>query len=232
MSRLQRAHVSPARRPPLTYACRLARPGAAGRSARPPSPGCRSGWPACLLLLIHQATGSFAAAGAASGAFSAGTLTAPVKARLMDRRGQRVTLPLLGLGAAAALLVMALLGRAGRRIRRRTSPPAPSRRADAAGRGGDARPLGAHRRRRHEPGARLQPGRRHRGDPVHGLPAAGRAGGDRGLPGAGAAGHGGAAGNRVPAVGGGGPRWARLEPRRPASRARWPCRASASCSRS
>ena len=114
MSRPQQALVSPARRPPLTYAGLLARPGA--RRAFGAAAVARLSFGMAglsLLLLIHQATGSFAAAGAASGAFSAGTLTAPVKARLMDRRGQRVTLPLLGLGAAAALLVMALLGRAG-----------------------------------------------------------------------------------------------------------------------
>jgi hypothetical protein len=113
MSRLDQALVSPAR-PSLTYAGLLARPGA--RRAFGAAAVARLSFGMAglsLLLLIHQATGSFAAAGAASGAFSAGTLTAPVKARLMDRRGQRVTLPLLGLGAAAALLTMALLGQAG-----------------------------------------------------------------------------------------------------------------------
>jgi predicted MFS family arabinose efflux permease len=66
-----------------------------------------------LLLAVHQATGSFAAAGAASGAYAAGTLTAPAKARLMDRRGRRVIMPVLGSCAAAALLAMALLTWAG-----------------------------------------------------------------------------------------------------------------------
>jgi hypothetical protein len=114
MSRPPQALISPARRPALTYAGLLARPGA--RRAFGAAAVARLSFGMAglsLLLLIHQATGSYAAAGAASGAFSAGTLTAPVKARLMDRRGQRVTLPLLGLGAAAALLVMALLGQAG-----------------------------------------------------------------------------------------------------------------------
>ena len=133
-----------------------------------------------LLLLIHQATGSLAAAGTAGGVFSAGTLTAPVKARLIDRLGQRVMLPLLGLGAAAAMLAMALLDRAA--YRNPLPYPAVWRRrrgADAAGRGGDARPLVGDRRRRPEPGARLQPGRRDRGNALHGRPAADRAGGDR-----------------------------------------------------
>jgi hypothetical protein len=113
MSRPDQALVSAAR-PSLTYAGLLARPGA--RRAFGAAAVARLSFGMAglsLLLLIHQATGSFAAAGAASGAFSAGTLTAPVKARLMDRRGQRVTLPALGLGAAAALLAMSLLGQAG-----------------------------------------------------------------------------------------------------------------------
>ena len=115
MSRLEQAPV-PHARPSLTYAGLLALPGA--RRAFGAAAVARLSFGMAglsLLLLIHQATGSFAAAGAAGGAFSAGTLTAPVKARLLDRRGQRATLPLLGLGAAAALLAMALLGQAGDR---------------------------------------------------------------------------------------------------------------------
>jgi MFS family permease len=113
MSRLAQAPVSHAR-PPLSYGGLLARPGAGRAFAAAAVARLSFGMTGLsLLLLIHQATGSFAAAGAAGGAFSAGTLTAPIKARLMDRRGQRVTLPLLGLGAAAALLVMALLAQAG-----------------------------------------------------------------------------------------------------------------------
>ena len=113
MSRLEQAPVSPAH-PPLSYGGLLARPGARPAFAAAAVARLSFGMTGLsLLLLIHQATGSFAAAGAAGGAFSAGTLTAPIKARLMDRRGQRVTLPLLGLGAAAALLAMALLGQAG-----------------------------------------------------------------------------------------------------------------------
>ncbi len=112
MSRLEQAPVSHARHS-LTYTGLLTLPGA--RRAFGAAAVARLSFGMAglsLLLLIHQATGSFAAAGAAGGAFSAGTLTAPVKARLIDRRGQRVMLPLLGLGAAAAMLAMALLDRA------------------------------------------------------------------------------------------------------------------------
>jgi MFS family permease len=109
MSRLEQASVLPAQ-PALSYRSLLARPGArrafgAAAVARL-SIGMAS---LSLLLLVHSSTGSFAAAGAATGAFSAGTLTAPAKARLLDRRGQRVMLPVLGLGAAAAMLAVVLL---------------------------------------------------------------------------------------------------------------------------
>jgi predicted MFS family arabinose efflux permease len=115
MSRLEQARVPPAR-PSLTYAGLLAQPGA-GRAFGAAAVARLSFGMAglSLLLLVHQATGSFAAAGAAGGAFSAGTLTAPVKARLLDRCGQRVMLPLLGLGAAAAMLALTLLERTGGR---------------------------------------------------------------------------------------------------------------------
>ena len=115
MSRLEQAPVPHACHP-LTYGGLLALPGA--RRAFGAAAVARLSFGMAglsLLLLVHQATGSFAAAGAASGAFSAGTLTAPVKARLMDRRGQRAMLPVLGLGAAAAMLAMTLLDQAGRR---------------------------------------------------------------------------------------------------------------------
>ena len=112
MSRLEQAPVSHARHS-LTYAGLLTLPGA-GRAFGAAAVARLSFGMAglSLLLLIHQATGSFAAAGVAGGAFSAGTLTAPVKARLIDRRGQRVMLPLLGLAAAAAMVAMALLDQA------------------------------------------------------------------------------------------------------------------------
>jgi predicted MFS family arabinose efflux permease len=113
MSRLEEAPVPHAHRS-LTYGGLLARPGAGRAFAAAAVARLSFGMTGLsLLLLIHQATGSFAAAGAASGAFSAGTLTGPVKARLMDRRGQRVMLPVLGLGTAADMLAMALLAQAG-----------------------------------------------------------------------------------------------------------------------
>ena len=112
MSRLEEAPV-PHAHLSLTYRGLLARPGAGRAFAAAAVARLSFGMTSLsLLLLIHQATGSFAAAGAASGAFSAGTLTGPVKARLLDRRGQRVMLLVLGLGAAAAMLAMALLGQA------------------------------------------------------------------------------------------------------------------------
>jgi predicted MFS family arabinose efflux permease len=110
MSRPQQASASHA----LSYAGLLALPGA--RRAFGAAAVARLSFGMAglsLLLVIHQATGSFAAAGAASGAYAAGTLTAPVKARLMDRRGQRAVMPVLGAGAAAALLAMALLAGGG-----------------------------------------------------------------------------------------------------------------------
>jgi hypothetical protein len=112
MSRLEQAPVSHARHS-LTYAGLLTLPGAGRAFGAAAVARLSFGMAALsLLLLIHQATGSFAAAGVAGGAFSAGTMTAPVKARLLDRRGQRVMLPLLGLGAAGAMLAMALLDQA------------------------------------------------------------------------------------------------------------------------
>ncbi|HEY2263423.1 MAG TPA: MFS transporter [Streptosporangiaceae bacterium] len=115
MSRLQQAPV-PHARPSLTYRGLLALPGA--RRAFGAAAVARLSFGMAglsLLLLIHHATGSFAAAGAAAGAYSAGTLTAPFKSRLMDRRGQRAILPLLGLAAAAVLLAMTALALAGGR---------------------------------------------------------------------------------------------------------------------
>lgn len=55
-----------------------------------------------LLLVVHQATHSFAVAGTASGFYALGTLTGPAKSRLADRYGQRRILPVLGAGSAAA----------------------------------------------------------------------------------------------------------------------------------
>jgi hypothetical protein len=128
MARLEQAPVSHAS-PSLTYGGLLALPGA--RRAFGAAAVARLSFGMAglsLLLLVHQATGSFAAAGAASGAFSAGTLAAPAKARLMDRRGQPAMLPVLGLGAAAAMLAMTPCStRPAAGIRPRTSSCAPSR---------------------------------------------------------------------------------------------------------
>src|ERR1035441_3271721 len=59
-----------------------------------------------LLLVVHQATHSFAVAGTASGFYALGTLTGPAKSRLADRYGQRRILPVLGAGSAAALVAL------------------------------------------------------------------------------------------------------------------------------
>src|ERR1019366_10662915 len=68
-----------------------------------------------LLLVVPQATPSFAAAGTASGFSALGTRTGPAKSRLADRYGQRRILPVLGAGSAAALVAMAVLDRDGDR---------------------------------------------------------------------------------------------------------------------
>ena len=58
---------------------------------------------------MQDATGSFAAAGVAGGAFSAGVaLAAPLRGRLIDLRGARATLPLMALISAFALAAIAL----------------------------------------------------------------------------------------------------------------------------
>ncbi len=63
-----------------------------------------------LLLTVEEATDSFAVAGVAGGAFSAGVaLAAPLRGRLVDRRGSRATLPWMALVSGAALALVALL---------------------------------------------------------------------------------------------------------------------------
>jgi len=60
-----------------------------------------------LLVHVHQLTGSFAVAGAASGAYVIGRgVTSPVLGRLVDRRGQ--TLVLMGCATTSAALLVAV----------------------------------------------------------------------------------------------------------------------------
>lgn len=66
-----------------------------------------------LLLLVHAATGSFTAAGAALGAFGLPVLTKPFIARLVDLHGRtRVLIP-SGLGYGLVLLAIAACGAGG-----------------------------------------------------------------------------------------------------------------------
>jgi len=66
-----------------------------------------------VLLFVRELTGSFATAGLVTGALGVGTAVgAPLAARLVDRRGTRVLLP-LALGHAIALLALWALGSAG-----------------------------------------------------------------------------------------------------------------------
>lgn len=82
MSRLEQAPVPHARHS-LTYRGLLALPGALRAFGAAAVARLSFGMAGLsLLLLIHHATGSFATAGAAGGAYSAGTLTAPFKAAL------------------------------------------------------------------------------------------------------------------------------------------------------
>ena len=61
-----------------------------------------------MLLAVQRSTGSYAAAGAAVGAFGlANVLIAPARARLVDRAGQPVALPRLAAGYAALLCLLA-----------------------------------------------------------------------------------------------------------------------------
>jgi hypothetical protein len=67
-----------------------------------------------LVLFLHEETGSFASAGLVTGAMVLGMGgTGPFLARLIDRRGARVVLLSGGLLAAAALVAIFALGRAG-----------------------------------------------------------------------------------------------------------------------
>src|SRR3954451_18766984 len=61
-----------------------------------------------LLLLLREATMSYAVAGVALGAYSAAAaVAAPIKGRLVDRRGQRPVLIVSGLSFGGTLALMA-----------------------------------------------------------------------------------------------------------------------------
>ncbi|MDM4761968.1 MFS transporter [Galbitalea sp. SE-J8] len=63
-----------------------------------------------ILLAVHGATGSFAAAGLATGAFGvANVVVAPARARFIDRRGQRVALTTISGAFAAASVGLAIV---------------------------------------------------------------------------------------------------------------------------
>ncbi|HEX5608919.1 MAG TPA: MFS transporter [Solirubrobacterales bacterium] len=62
-----------------------------------------------LILLVHQKTDSFAAAGIVTAAFSLGVGAAPLCARLIDRFGARVLLAVAAAHALASFAVFALL---------------------------------------------------------------------------------------------------------------------------
>jgi MFS family permease len=61
-----------------------------------------------MILTVRDATGSYAAAGLVSGAWSVGVaVSSPLRGRLVDRRGSRRALPPLALVSAGALAVEA-----------------------------------------------------------------------------------------------------------------------------
>jgi hypothetical protein len=60
-------------------------------------------FPLATLFTIYQATGSYATAGLATAAFGLTSITLPAKARLVDRLGQRTSLPPLALICSVAL---------------------------------------------------------------------------------------------------------------------------------
>jgi len=70
--------------------------------------------PLALVLLVQDTTGSFARAGAvAAAAFLANGLLAPLRGRLVDRYGQRRSLPPMALGYAAGLFGIVAATRVG-----------------------------------------------------------------------------------------------------------------------
>ena len=67
-----------------------------------------------LVIYVHGATGSFAAAGIVAGAYTIGLgVTGPLLGRLIDRRGSRVVVLPAALVASAALVAVVVLGHAG-----------------------------------------------------------------------------------------------------------------------
>ena len=67
-----------------------------------------------LILTVRDATGSYAAAGLVSGAWSVGVAVgAPLRGRLIDRRGSRRALPPLALVSSGALAAVPLAGETG-----------------------------------------------------------------------------------------------------------------------
>ena len=67
-----------------------------------------------MILSVRDATGSYAAAGLVSGAWSVGVaVSSPLRGRLVDRRGARRALPPLALVSAGALAALPLVGRTG-----------------------------------------------------------------------------------------------------------------------
>jgi len=86
----------------------------ARRGARTVALSCALGWLSfssyglAIVLAVQAATGSFAVAGAAVGAFSAGSaLLAPARGRFVDRRGPRAVACFAGPHAAALTLLVA-----------------------------------------------------------------------------------------------------------------------------
>jgi MFS family permease len=99
------------------YRALLARPGARGLAL-----ACGLGWLSfgsyglAIVLAVHAASGSFAAAGAAIAAFSAGAgALAPLRGRLVDARGPRALAAFapLSAGALALLAIGCLAGWSG-----------------------------------------------------------------------------------------------------------------------
>jgi predicted MFS family arabinose efflux permease len=67
-----------------------------------------------MILTVRDATGSYAAAGLVSGAWSVGVaVSSPLRGRLVDRRGSRRALPPLALVSAGALAALPLVGETG-----------------------------------------------------------------------------------------------------------------------